>query len=387
MAEDFISRWETWLKNYERKFVFTALKVCSTLRIEVPHEELRSFFVMLYHQTFLSKDMDVSSCVMFMERLKLKGVDLKFVATKAFFLAVADFATQCFHKESSIEPLKELLERIDRVLKACSEITAPKEEKEEKDIVSLVRRLISHREKAVDFSDIDPEGEENRRIIEELRELQKRGESVELFNIYKGLHVKSTAQIVKVDKEGVVLEVGTTTQMGAIAADWYTLIKHPSWRVGLYGEVKNIEPERRRVRLWRFKRSLGEEERRESVRVKPKDVTPVSVKNEKGVDLIGYLLDVSLDHINIFVPKEKLPFGEGEDLKLELSLEDCRTKEEMKLQLEGSAFALRPLKEGTSFVVRLKLSSREETKLSVYLTCRQKEIVKDLSDYVKEYLS
>ena len=381
--EEFISRWETYLKNYEKKFLFTALKICSSLKIDVPQEELRSFFINLYHQTFFSKDLDLSGCVEFINRLKEKGVDLKLVATKAFLLTVGEFAIQCFHKEDSIEPLKEMVERIDRVLSACSEKVVVKQEE---DLIQLVRKLISHRERAVDFSDVDPEGEGNKRIVEELKEIYKRGEEVELFNIYKGLHIKSSARIVGVDREGVILEV-TPTQLGAIAIDWYTLIRHPSWRKGVYGEVKRVDPDSRRVKLWRFKEAEGMEERRSSVRVKPKDVIEVYIKSEEGVDLIGYMLDISIDHMNVFVPKRSLPFREGKDLKLIFQLEDCRDGSLMDLELKGTVFSIRPMPRGSSVVFRLHTSTRDESKLSVYITCRQKEIVRDINEYVKEYLS
>ena len=381
--EDFFSRWETYLRNYEKKFLLTAMKICSSLRMDVPQEELKSFFINLYHQTFFSKDLDLSACVDFINRMKEKGVDLKLVATKAFLLTIGEFAIQCFHKEDSIEPLKEVVERVDRVLSACSEkVTVEKDE----DLIQFVRRLISHREKVVDFSDVDPEGEENRRIIEELREIYRKGEEVELFNIYKGLHIKSTARIVKVDKEGVILEV-TPTQLGAIAIDWYTLIRHPTWRTGVYGEVKRIDPDGRRVRLWRFKRSQGVEERRSSVRVKPKDIVEISVRSEEGVDLVGYMLDISIDHVNVFIPKRSLPFREGADLKLGFRLEDCRDGSLMDLDLKGTVVSIRPMPRGNSVVFRLHTSTRDESKLSVYITCRQKEIVRDINEYVKEYFS
>ncbi len=380
--EDFTSRWETYLRNYEKKFVFTALKICSALKIDVPQEELRSFFINLYHQTFLSEDRDLSSCIEFMKRLKAKGIDLKFVTTKAFLLMIGEFSIQCFHKESSIEAVKEMVERVDQVLRACSGEVV----EEEEDITSLVRKLISHRERDVDFSDVDPESKENREFIEEFRRLYKRGESVELFNIYKGLHIKSTAPIVRVDSDGAVLEVGPT-QLGAIAIDWYTLVRHPSLKGGVYGEVKSIEPEGRRVKLWRFKRAEGKEERRSSVRVKPKDVVEISIRSEKGVNLLGYMLDVSIDHVNVFIPKRSLPFGEGEELRLGLQLEDCRDRGLMDLELKGTALSMRSLPKGSSVVFRLHTSTRDEGKLSVYITCRQKEIVRDINEYVKEYLS
>ena len=379
-----MEQWESYLKNYEKKFVFTALKICSSLKIDVPREELRSFFINLYHQTFFSKDRDLSSCVEFIEKLRERGVDLRFIATKSFLLAIGEFSMQCFHKESSIEPVKEMVERIDQVLRASREMVA--QEKEEEDVISLVRKLISHRERAVDFSDVDPEERGNQEILEELKRVYKRGENVELFNMYKGLHVKGGASIVKVDKEGVVLEV-SPTQLGVIAIDRYTFIKHPSWKGGVYGEVKGIEPEGRRVRLWRFKRSEGEKERRSSVRVKPADIVEVSVKSEKGVDMVGYMLDISLDHMNLFIPKEKLPFGEGESLDLSFLLEDCRNNSLLEMNLKGTVVSLRKLQKGNSVVFNLQTSPRDETKLSVYITCRQKEIVKDINEYVKKYLS
>ena len=380
---DYLTRWESYLRNYEKKFVFTALKVCSALKIDVPQEELRSFFINLYHQTFFSKDRDLSSCVDFIERMRAKGVDLIFVATKAFLLFLGDFSLQCFHKESSIEPVVDVVQRIDDVMKGCSRKTV---EEEEANLISFVRKLISHREKAVDFSDVEPEGEENQRILEELKRIYKRGEEVELFNVYKGLHIRSTVPIIGVKRDGVLLEVGPT-QLGAIAIDRYTLLKHPGLGHGVYGEVKVIEPDSRRIKLWRFKRAEGKEEKRSSVRVKPKDIVEVSVKNEKGVDLLGYMLDISIDHMNVFIPKEELPFGEGESLRLSFRLEDCRNRESMEVRTEGIVRTVRIMPRGHSVVFYLNTTPQEETKLSVYITCRQKEIVRDINEYVKEYLS
>ncbi|RLJ70051.1 hypothetical protein BCF55_0313 [Hydrogenivirga caldilitoris] len=380
--EDFISRWEAYLRNYEKKFVFTALKVCSALKVDVPQEELKSFFVNLYHQTFFSKDMDLSSCVEFIEKMKARGVDLKFISTKAFLLLVGDFSIQCFHKESSLDAVRGIVARIDEVLEGCSK----KIIEDYEDISSLVRSLISHREKAVDFSNVEPEGEENKKLLEKFKDLKKKGESVELFNIYKGLHIRSFVPIMDVKEDGVLLEVGLT-QLGVIAIDRFTLLKHPEFGEGIYGEVKVIEPESKRVKLWRFKRAEGKEEKRSSVRVKPKDIVEVSINSEKGIDLLGYILDISIDHVNVFIPKRELPFEEGEALKLSFKLEDCRNKQYMEVNTEGIVRAIRTPPKGSSVVFRLNTTPQEETKLSVYITCRQKEIVRDINEYVKEYLS
>ncbi len=82
--EDFSHRWEAFLRNYEKKFIFTASKVCSSLKLDVPQEEIRSFFLNLYHQTFFSEDRDFSRCAQIVRKVKERGVDPKFIATKAF---------------------------------------------------------------------------------------------------------------------------------------------------------------------------------------------------------------------------------------------------------------------------------------------------------------
>ncbi len=48
---------------------------------------------------------------------------------------------------------------------------------------------------------------------------------------------------------------------------------------------------------------------------------------------------------------------------------------------------VRPLRRGTSVVFSLRITPKEESKVSVYIACRQKEIVREINDYVKEYLS
>ncbi len=42
------------------------------------------------------------------------------------------------------------------------------------------------------------------------RELHRKGEAVDIFNVYKGLHVKGPAMVVNVERDGVVLEVRPT---------------------------------------------------------------------------------------------------------------------------------------------------------------------------------
>jgi len=376
-----LESWEGYLRNYEKKFVFTALKVGSALKIEASSEELKSFFINLYNQTFFSKDRDLSSCIEAVERMKKRGVDLKFIATKAFMLLVSDFAAQCFHKESSFEPIRELITRIEETLGAC----VPKEEEVE-DVSEIVRKLISHRERHFDFSDVDPESEAQKEILRRFSELFKKGERIELFNLYKGLHIRNQFPILMVGKDGVLVEVNPT-QLGVLAIDRFTVVRHPSFRRPLLAEVKSIDPDAKRIRLWRFKEYGESEERRTSVRVKPKDLIEVSIRSEGGVNLKGYILDISLEHVNLFMFNRDLPFKEGDSLELSMDLEDCRTKTFAHVKTEASVFSIRDLKRGKSVVFSLRPKPGEEAKISVYISCRQKEIVRELADYVKEYLS
>jgi len=376
-----LESWEGYLRNYEKKFVFTALKVGSALKVEASSEELKSFFINLYNQTFFSKDKDLSSCVEMIERMRKKGIDLKFIATKAFMLLISDFAIQCFHKESSLEPVRELVERIEETLNACT----PKEEELE-DVSKIVRKLISHRERHFDFSDVDPESEAQKEILRKFSELFKKGEKIELFNLYKGLHIKNQFPILRVGREGVLVEVNPT-HLGILAIDRFTIVRHPYLGKPYLAEVRSIDPDTKRVRLWRFKEYEGKEERRTSVRVKPKDLIEVSVKSEGGVNLKGYILDISLEHVNLFIPYRDLPFREGDSLELSMDLEDCRSKTFAHVKTEASAFSIRDLKRGKSVVFSLRPKPGEEAKVAVYISCRQKEIVRELADYVKEYLS
>ncbi|WP_457600953.1 hypothetical protein, partial [Hydrogenivirga sp.] len=306
MAHDYLKRWENFLKNYEKKFVHTAMQIGSALKIEADPEEVRSFFILVYNETLFSKDRDMSSCLEFVQRAKKKGIDLKFILSKSFMLLLSDLFKQAFYSEPSFEALAEIFHRIEDTLRVC-EVSEDREERIER----LVKRLISHREKPVDFSEIDPESKENLRFIDIFKELKKRGENVELFNIYKGLHVRTEARILSVKEDGVSMAVHPN-QLGVIAIDRYSVIKHPSFGDrNIVGEVKTIDPDTRKVKFWRFMWSEQKEDKRRFVRVKPKDITPVEVRAEGGVNLKGYMIDISIVSMNVFIPIKELPIKEG----------------------------------------------------------------------------
>ena len=378
-----LTKWENFLRNYEKKFVHTAMKIGSALKIEANPEEVRSFFILVYNMTFFSKDRDMSGCVEFVRRAKKKGIDLKFILAKSFMLFLSDFSKQAFYSEPSFEVLEEVFHRIEETLRACD----VSEEEKEVRIERLVRRLISHREKPVDFSKVDPDSEENRAFIKLFEELKKKGENVELFNIYKGLHVRYEAKILNVREKEVSLEVHPN-QLGVIAIDRYSLIKHPSFGSrNVLGEVKSIEPDSRKVKFWRFMWGEQKEDKRRFVRVKPKDITPVELKAEGGINLKGYLIDISIVSLNVFIPMRELPLKEGMEVKIRLKLENCKDGSEMLVETPARVYTFRDLPEGRSVVLDMETSPSEEYKVSAYISCRQIEIIRELNEYVNEYLS
>ncbi len=383
--EEIITRWEGYFKNYEKKFIATALKVGSAMKFDADPEELKSLLLMVYTTTLLSKDKDLSACRQRAVDMQKKGIDLKFILSKTFMIFLSDMAKQAFYKENSFDALNYVVQRISLLLESCS----PQEEEksEEEDVRDIVTKLLSHREKRMDFSDADPDGAVSQWAIKFFKQIQSKGEKITLMNIYKGLNVVSHVPVSTVGKKSIVVET-PPSQLGVMAIDRYTIIKHPSFgRKHLLAEVKQIDPDTRRVSLWRFKWEEEGVENRKYIRVKPKEPIEIRVKSEGGVNITGYMVDISVVGCALYIHLKDLPFKQGEKLTLELDLEDCHNKRVNHLIIKSMVSEIREFKKGNIVVFDFMLETGQDKYISAYISCRQTDIVRELNEYVSEYLS
>ena len=83
----------------------------------------------------------------------------------------------------------------------------------------------------------------------------------------------------------------------------------------------------------------------------------------------------------------ELPLKEGMEVRIKLKLENCKDGSEMLVETPARVYTFRDLPEGRSVVLDVETSPSEEYKVSAYISCRQIEIIRELNEYVNEYLS
>ena len=375
----FQKRWMEFLKNYEKKFIHTVPKVGPALEKEFGSEQAKSFVLTLYQAVFMSNDLDLSQLEKWFKKAEEKDIDLKYILAKAFLIMIRDFSEKVFYKDRDISSIKYVVNLMDTVLNVCKET----EEEEIGDKEKILKRLLAHSSKKPDFDHVDTGSEEYKDIIATLSKIRTSGSQPRLYNIYKGLPVSYPATIVLLDKEGVLLEVHPN-QLGVISIDRFTILKHPSLgEKNLVAEAKSINIDLKRVKLWKFFWVGKQDDQRKHVRVKPRDIIEVLVTTEGGVKFKGYLIDISVSSFSLLSLKKSIPIDEGSKVFIQFSIPEID-----EFYLSGEVLSIKGREFGTVIAARFsELDTPDEKKISSYVTARQKDILKELQNYVKDYLS
>ncbi len=157
---------------------------------------------------------------------------------------------------------------------------------------------------------------EERIILAQLRDIQKKGAEVRLINVYKGFPISFPAKIRSVSDDSALLSVHRY-QTVCIRFSRFTYIKSAYLKQTVKAEVTSLDLDHYLAVLKYFQYSSATIGNRESIRVEPEFPTIVQISN--GIISKGELINISIHGLGMYLDQASFApraFGVGQKVDL-----------------------------------------------------------------------
>ncbi|MFA6757683.1 MAG: PilZ domain-containing protein [Sulfurospirillaceae bacterium] len=212
--------------------------------------------------------------------------------------------------------------------------------------------------------------------------MKAKGVFVTFLNLYKGVHIKNSGEVLRVDEDSVTFSIDSL-QEAAIRNDnqayilQNSVLEKPLKADICYAKSKPGEISLRNfVYLIDMPASL-----RESARVHPRVATPVTLKDKKSsLAINGILFDISTGGLGV-LSRDSANITAGSVVEVSFELKD----EGEKIQIMGEVINLVEHKEAFRFSIKFLPSnvSMQEA-INTHVRAREKETIKELKEQFVE---
>jgi len=287
--------------------------------------------------------------------LKKYNIDISTILNRLFLLMSNAYIKEVLKEKKSIHKLKTLtflcsfyIEYINYHLSSL----------EEEDVYALPKEII------------------------ELYLLQK---EINLFSIYKGVPIAHKTKILGIDEKNGTIRV-TANKYQIVAAKFHKEVfllendKEYSYRAN----ITHCIPNEKELILSHIEKKQRNAPKRNYIRVQPKEDIEVKIKKDKEV-ITAKMYDLSLKGMCI-ISNKKLDLEIGDVISLEFFVYYNHTPQLIKA--EGEIKSITKINEETyKYHMQFETEPHYELILEKYITQREKEIIKELNNYIqKEFI-
>ncbi len=215
-------------------------------------------------------------------------------------------------------------------------------------------------------------------FIHTFGEMARLGESIKLYNSYRGIPIVYEARLLSVDSWYVTASVHEF-QAVCLALENMTYIQNSLLPGLLRSRCINVDVKTREARLTEFTLGGASVGKRKTVRVQPREPTDVQLMDANGVRIAGILADVSSDGVGVVTfatyTSGELPFTRGMEIFAELILPES----DQNFRFHGKIVSISSKGKFTNRLgLKLQPDPAAEPILRKYIAYRQEEILLEI---------
>jgi len=367
--EHFLAQSTLFLDTFESEYVeyFSALCVQydKTILLGDAKQMALSIFINFRKCDFTIKDLREDVLL----KMREDGVMIGFLVSRSLFYMLEKYTFFCQEKEihSHVELLIACVSRFMNVLECkvspkCTESIASFELSSDTSLVS------------------------SNSIIETFQTIKDEGKTVQFLNLYQGVPIMCNANIVAIEGESVSFQTDRLQEIAMKLDGQAFVIKNEHFSRHLKADILYSNFLTNTVVLHNFIYLLNMPAlQREFVRVHPDIVAKVYLHQEGERETSGRLYDLSLNGLGVLSSENNGIFL-GAKVMVGFDLSTLKIESLERIEVESEVMNIIESKGSYRYCMRIFPEKQMHDKIMSYIKYREKEIIQNLEDELKEYI-
>ena len=367
--EKFLNQSALFLKEFEPVYIEFFASLCVSYDNTISKDEAREIALSIYQNLFKCNFTIQGLREDLLIKMRHDGVMIGFLINRSMFYLIENYIK--FAKQKKISPQVELL-------------------------ISCVSRFINVLESEVSdkynasLGEFDFQGGEisfaSNSIIETFQKMKDEGQKIQFLNLYQGVPIICDADIVSIDGENVSFHTEHLQEIAMKLDGRAFIIKNDYFSKHLKADIVYNNFMTNTVVLHNFIYLLNMPAlQREFVRVHPDIVAKVYLHQFGNVETTGRLYDLSLSGLGVLSAENNGVFV-GARVLVAFDLNSSKTETPDKIEVEAEVMNIIEVKGAYRYCMRIFPEKEMNDKIITYIAQREKEIIQNLEDELKEYI-
>lgn len=360
-----------FLQEFEFHFIEYFISLCASYDCAIDKNEAKIMASSIYQNVFKC-DFEITE---FQEDLFIKmrqdGVMVGFLVTRSLFYMIEKYME--FAKRQKIAPHIEILILcINRFINLL-------ENKISKKYAAPVVRF--------DFDTSDVILPTYNTIIELFRKMQEEGQTVTFLNLYQGVPISYEAKIVNIEGENISFSMDKLQEIAMKLDGNAFIIKNDYFGKHIKADIVYSNFLTNTVTLNNFIYLLNMPAlQREFVRVHPDIIAKVYLHQDGAIETSGRLYDLSINGLGV-VSSDNNGITIGSKVVINFELNDAfHTYAKEKIEVSGEVLNIIEYKGSYRYCMCIFPQKEMSDKIVSYIHQREKDILENLKDELKDYI-
>ena len=366
---DFLKNSATFLKEFEPVYVEYFSSLCLSYDSAISKEDAKAIALSIYHNLFKC-DINIHGVREdLLIKMRQDGVMIGFLISRSMFYLIESYID--FTKKIGVDaPIELLVSCISRFINLI-----------EGDVSTKLS--VSVGEFDVQFNQLPVV---SHTIIETFQQIKDEGKSVQFLNLYQGVPISCDASIVSIDGESVTFQTERLQEIAMKLDGQAFIIKDDHFSKHIKADIVYSNFMRNTVTLNNFIYLLNMPAlQRESVRVHPNIVATVYLHQFGGCETSGRLYDLSMHGLGVLSSQNNGIFL-GAKVFVTFDLSTAKQESTDTIDVEAEVINIIQYKDSFRYCMRIFPDMKMSEKIVQYINQREKEIIQNLEDELKEYI-
>ena len=370
--ENFLAASALFLKEFEIPFVEYVSCLCMSYDKTTSQEASQEIALNIYHGLFkCDYEMGELRDDLF-SRMQQNGVMVGFLINRSMFYLIENYIS--FARREEIEPQVELLINcVSHFINILESEVTPK---------ACNSKAVFD----VSFSN-DVMFTPTNNIIETFFTMKEDNQSVVFLNLYKGVPISSEASIVAIEGENVTFHIDTLQEIAMKLDGQAYIVKNDYFNKHIKADIVYSDFQNNTVVLKNFIYLLNMPAlQREFIRVHPDIIANVYLHQFGNMQTKGRLYDLSMNGLGVVSNENNGIFiGAKVLVSFELNSASIPMEGDKKIEVQGEVINVIEYKGSYRYCMRIVPNRAMSEKILHYITKREREILEDLNNELKEY--
>lgn len=366
---EFFKNSALFLKEFEPVYVEYFSSLCLSYDSAISKDEANSIALSIYHNLFKC-DKNINGV---REDLLIKmsqdGVMIGFLINRSMFYLIENYIS--FTKKH------EVTSQVDLLISCISRF------------INIIEGGVSTK-LSVSVGEFDVQFNQlpvvAHTIIETFQQIKNEGKSVQFLNLYQGVPISCSANIIAIEGESVTFQTERLQEIAMKLDGQAFIIKDDHFPKHIKADIvySNFITNTVTLNNFIYLHNMPALQR-ESVRVHPDIVATVYLHQFGGSKTSGRLYDLSMNGLGVLSSQNNGIFP-GVKVFVTFALSTPKNESADKIEVEAEVINIIQYKDSYRYCMRIFPDIEMSEKIVQYINQREKEIIQNLEDELKEYI-